>query len=153
MCRLLSGRGGNRAGFTLIEALIVVVYIALIASIVIPRMTGATRKAKEANMRATLKEIRKAVGSFQAETGLFPASLADIVANAAPPTGLDRNGNPVAIIPADFRGPYLKVPGTGLPKDAITGAPNWTYTTTPPVGQVHSAAPGNSLEEGPYSLF
>jgi len=153
MCRLFSGRRSRRAAFTMIEALIVCVYIGIIALIVLPRMTGATRRARETNMRATLREIRNAVGSFQAETGLYPAQVADIVAATAPANGLDRNGNFVSIIPADFRGPYLRAPGGKLPKDATTGAADWKYTTTPPVGQVNSSNPLNSLEEGPYSLF
>ncbi len=143
----------GRRGFTLIEVLIVTVYMALIAAIVLPRVTGATRRARETNMRATLQEIRKAVGSFQAETGLYPASLSDIVTTTPPPTGLDRAGNHVTILAVDFRGPYLRVRGGGLPKDEITGAPDWLYTATPPVGQVHSAALGDSLDGGPYSLF
>lgn len=143
----------SQAAFTMIEVLIVIVYIGLIASIVLPRVTGASRKAKEANMRATLQEIRKAVNSFQAETGLYPARLQDIVVNTAPATGLDPNGTPVSIIPADFRGPYLRVRGQALPKDAITGAADWSYSTSPPVGQVNSSATGNSMDGGPYSLF
>ena len=149
MRRVLRGR----RGFTLIEVLIVSVYIAIVAAIVLPRVTGATRRARETNMRATLQEIRKAVGSFQAETGLFPAGLDDIVTTTAPPTGLDRDGNSVTILAVDFRGPYLRAPGGGVPKDVITGLPDWIYSTAPPVGQVHSAATGDSVDAGPYSLF
>jgi type II secretory pathway pseudopilin PulG len=51
---------------TMIESLIVITYIALIASIVLPSLTGATRKARETNLRATVRELRAAVSSYQA---------------------------------------------------------------------------------------
>jgi len=144
----------RRAGITLIETMIVFVYIALIASIVLPRMTGATRKARETNLRATLSEVRKAVESYRAETGLYPAQLAEIVVDVAPATGLTAGGTFVSIIPADWRGPYLRAPGGLLPKDEILGQRNWQYgTAAPNVGAVHSLAPGTTVDGEPYSDF
>lgn len=148
------GRMRSSAGVTLIEVLIVTVYIALLASIVLPHLTGANKRARETSVKATLAEIRKAVASFHAETGLYPARLEDIVAAEPPPVGLTESGLEVTIIPADFRGPYLLARGGRLPKDELTGQANWIYSTTPPtVGAVHTAAVGNSLDMGPYSLF
>jgi type II secretory pathway pseudopilin PulG len=130
------------------------VYIGLIASIVLPRVTGASRKARETNLRATLSEIRKGVESYQAETGLYPAQLADLTATVPPATGLTSVGTTVSIIPADWRGPYLRAPGGLLPKDEILGTRNWKYGTTPPnVGDVHSLAPGGTVDGQAYSTF
>jgi len=147
-------QGQARAGFTMIETLIVIVYIAVIASIVVPRVSGATRKARETNLRATLSEVRKAVESYHAETGLYPAQVDDIVAAVPPANGLTTNGTPVSIIPADWRGPYLQGRGGLLPKDEILGQRNWKYGINPPnVGAVHSLAPGATVDGEAYSGF
>ena len=54
----------RRSGFTLIEVLIVIVVIAILAAIVVPRLLGAGREAREASLRAHLQEIRNALGLF-----------------------------------------------------------------------------------------
>jgi prepilin-type N-terminal cleavage/methylation domain-containing protein len=145
-------RTRSRRGVTLIEVMIVTVYIALLASIVLPHITGANKRAREVSVKATLSELRKAVASYHAETGLYPAQLTDLVASTAPAFGLTSSGQQVTIIPADFRGPYLFARGGGLPKDELTGLPNWRYSN-PDIGDVHSSATGNSIDMGPYSVF
>jgi hypothetical protein len=80
--------------------------------------------------------------------------LADVVASQAPATGLTANGTPVSIIPADWRGPYLRARGNQLPKDEILGQRNWRYGTTyPNVGAVHSLAQGFTVDGEAYSGF
>jgi prepilin-type N-terminal cleavage/methylation domain-containing protein len=147
-------RTRSRRGVSLIEVMIVTVYIALLASIVLPHLTGANKRAREVSVKATLSELRKAVASFHAETGLYPAQLPDIVSRTPPAFGLTATGQQVTILPADFRGPYLFARGGGLPKDELTGLPDWRYTTSVPnIGAVHTSAIGNSIDMGPYSLF
>ncbi len=108
-------------GFTLIEAMIVIMYIAILACMILPNITGAGRRARETGLRATLNEMRKAVQSYQAETGLYPFELADLAATEAPDVGLTPSGAVAAIDPADWRGPYLTGSGGGLPKDPTNG--------------------------------
>jgi prepilin-type N-terminal cleavage/methylation domain-containing protein len=141
-------------GFTLLEVLIVVMYIAIIAGIIVPRMTGVGRRAGEANLQATVRELRSAVASFQAETGLYPAQLDDIVAEAAPAAGLTESGLEAPIFRQDFHGPYLIASGGRLPVDRTTGNREWVYETSPPrVGAVRSSNPGTSLDGKPYAEF
>ena len=120
----------RRSGFTLIEVLIVIVVIAILAAIVVPRLLGAGREAREASLRAHLQEIRNALGLFQAQMGDYPAALADIMATTAPATG----GNGISFNAADFRGPYLTTPDGNLPDNPISGGnvvgTDWTYTAT-----------------------
>jgi len=138
----------------MIEMLIVVMYIAIIAAMVLPKVTGAGRRARETNLRATIHELRTAVASYQAETGLYPLTLQDIVAAKAPDTGLTAQGIEVGIMAADFRGPYLIAPGGGLPLDRTTGKREWDYgTTTPTVGRVRSLSTTVSLDNEPYSTY
>src|SRR4030066_253645 len=72
-------------GFTLIEMLIVIVVIAILALIVIPRLLGAGRKAKEAALRGDLHQLRNAIQQFEADCGDYPAASADL--QTAPAAG------------------------------------------------------------------
>ena len=138
----------------MIEALIVVMYIAILAAFILPKVTGAGRRAAETNLRATLHELRTAIASFQAETGLFTTKLDDLTVTAAPDNGLSPAGLEVPIIKDDFHGPYLLGPGGRLPVDRATGKREWDYRVTPPnVGRVSSLAQGVSLDGEPYSTY
>jgi type II secretory pathway pseudopilin PulG len=144
----------RRDGFTLIESLIIIMYIAIMAAMVLPNMTGAARRAAEANLMATVHELRAAIGSYQAETGVYPAQLADLVTNTAPDVGLTPGGVEVPIHPDDFRGPYLIPSGGRLPVDHTTGERTWDYSTTPPnVGAVRSLNTNEDLDGVPYSDY
>ncbi len=154
MRTLATHRRRRRSGFSLIEMLIVVMYISIIAAMALPKLTGAARRAGESNLRATLREIRNAVASFQAETGLYPVQLADITVTQAPDSGLTTAGIEVGIMTDDFHGPYLLAPGGGLPVDRTNGRRQWNYCTTPPnVGRVLSLSTGTSLDGEPYATF
>ncbi|MFZ5802577.1 MAG: type II secretion system protein [Candidatus Omnitrophota bacterium] len=67
---------GRRAGFTLVELLVVAVIIALLAAIAVSRISGNDEKAKQAEARTTLGMIRRAYlqardadPGFEARTG------------------------------------------------------------------------------------
>jgi type II secretory pathway pseudopilin PulG len=144
----------DRRGFSILEVLIVCMYISILAAMILPNVTGAGKRASDANLRATLHELRTAVASYQAETGLFPLQLQDLTATEPPATGLTEQGLEVPIFKEDFRGPYLIPSGGELPIDRSTGLRTWGYTTTAPnVGAVHSLSTGTSLDGEPYSLF
>jgi general secretion pathway protein G len=144
----------RQRGFTLVETLIVIMYIAIIATIVIPNVTGVGRQASETNLHAVLRELRSAIGAYQAETGLYPRTLDDLVTWDAPAMGLTEGGVEVPIHPGDFRGPYLMVSGQKLPVDRTTGERTWDYSTAPPdVGAVHSLNSNTSMNGAAYSTF
>ncbi len=93
----ISAFAARRRGFTLIELLIVIVVIAILALIVIPRVMGASRKAKEATLKGNLHEIRNALEQFQADTGGYPttANLIDIVAPSEAKLPVNESGGRV----------------------------------------------------------
>ena len=138
----------RHSGFTLIEVLIVIVVIAILAAIVVPRLLGAGREAREASLRAHLQELRNAVGLFQAQVGDYPADLTQIMDSTAPATG----ANGVVINPNDFRGPYLTTASGELPDNPITGANavgvDWNYAAA--TGDI-SAAAGTAVDGTDYS--
>ena len=139
----------RRTGFTLIEVLIVIVVIAILAAIVIPRLLGAGRQAREASLRATLQELRNAIALFQAQCGCYPSNLSDIMLSSAPASGTLAGGGTININQADFQGPYLTTPDGNLPDDPVEPTTAWTYTAS--TGAVHSGASGTTLDGINYS--
>jgi len=150
-------RLASRKGFTLIEVLIVIVVIAILAAIVVPRLLGAGRKARETALRGTLHQLRNSIGLFQAHNGCYPTALADLMLNAASPpaSGVSQDGSTsVTINPKDWQGPYLDTPDHALPPDPITGAADWVYANSGVnVGTVHSAATTKGLDGTDYSAW
>ena len=64
----------SRGGFTLVELLIVVIILAVLAAIVIPQFSSSTDEAKEAALRSTLLEMRKAIELYYHQhNGTYPA--------------------------------------------------------------------------------
>jgi general secretion pathway protein G len=148
----MMSRMANRKhkGFTLIEMLIVIVVIAILALIVIPRLLGAGRKAKEATLRGDLHQLRNAIQQFEADMGDYPATLDQlVVAKTAAPSG--QGGTGLDLDSAGYQGPYLRTADGGLPEDPFTSAPDWTYDGT--TGEVHSASTLNGLDGTAYNVW
>lgn len=127
----------RRRGFTLIELLIVIVVIAILALIVIPKLLTANRKAKEATLVANLRQVRGAVETFYADTGYYPNTLT--VLNKTTLAGVaDLAGASANASYSTFRGPWLSVDGgvESLPKNPFadktltTAAKHWAYVNT-----------------------
>src|SRR3954470_8253177 len=55
----------NRKGFTLIEILIVVIILGILAAIVIPQFTNASKEAKQSALVSTVQTLRSQVSLFK----------------------------------------------------------------------------------------
>lgn len=141
----------KRRGFTLIELLVVIVIIAVLALIAIPKFQDAGLRSKEASLKSDLTLIRSAVATFHTDTGVYPATLADLAATTVPAAGLDKTGASASITATDWHGPYLQ----SLPKDPLTNPQaDFTYATTgATIGSVTSAASGTGLDGKAYSTY
>jgi general secretion pathway protein G len=76
-----AGRG--RAGFTMVEILVVVVIIAALATLILPRYFSKIGTAKVSIAKQKLAEIEKAVEMFSIEYGRLPADLEELVVRPA----------------------------------------------------------------------
>ena len=62
----------NRAGFTLVEMLIVVAILGLLAAVAIPQFTSAKEDGRVAAMVSSLSILRTAVDSYWSQHDSFP---------------------------------------------------------------------------------
>ena len=70
------GRRKHRAGFTLIELMLVVAIIGLISAIAIPKFANLIDKAKEATIKGTMGATRSAMTIYYADSeGIVPSSI------------------------------------------------------------------------------
>jgi len=96
--RITKGRGG----FTLVEMLLVLVILATLAAIVIPKVVGRSEQAKETAAKSQISSLETALDAFEVDNGYYPKTggLNDLIAQPANATG--------------WKGPYLS---KGIPVD------------------------------------
>ncbi len=131
-------RRSDRRGFTLVELLVVIVVLAVLAAIVLPKFVGAGQRSRESALRADLKLLRNAISAFNADTSVYPATLADLAATAAPASGKTAAGADQNITASDWHGPYIEE----VPTDPINAAAFSYSVAAGSVGKVSSSANG-----------
>lgn len=95
-------------GFTLVEMLLVLVILAVLAAIVIPKFSGRSQQAKITAAQSQIASIELALDSYEVDTGAYPQGNAGLNSLVDEPTGTQ-----------NWKGPYLK---KGVPLDPW-GAP------------------------------
>jgi len=65
---------GRRAGFTLLELMVVLLILVLLASIAAPRVTNYLRRAKLETAKIQVEALSAAVDSFHLDNGRFPTT-------------------------------------------------------------------------------
>jgi general secretion pathway protein G len=76
-----SARAANdpRAGFSLMEMIIVVAIIGTLAGVVAPAVIASVRRAREAALQQDLTIIRKLIDDYHADRNLWPPTLDALV--------------------------------------------------------------------------
>jgi len=92
----VSDRG--RAGFTLIEIMVVVVILGVLAATLIPQFIGTTHDARVSAAKAHVAELEGALERFYVHMDRYPTMDEGLKALVEPPTGEDKK----------WRGPYIR---------------------------------------------
>ncbi len=87
----------RRAGFTLVELLVVMVILGLLASIVLPNFFGQARKARVKTARVQISTLETALDAFALDTGRYPTTEEGLQALVERPANVK-----------SWDGPYLK---------------------------------------------
>jgi general secretion pathway protein G len=130
-------QGVWRAGFSLLELMIVITIILILAGIAAGRYERSVLRAKEATLKQDLFVMRNAIQQFTLDKEAGPSSLDDLV-----------------------QGKYL----SGIPTDPITRNKDWhteseqvlldPQQTTPGITDVHSGSDQVSpFENTPYNTW
>lgn len=90
-------------GFTLIELLLVLVILAVLAAVVVPKFTGRSEQARVAAAKADIASIELQLDAFEIDAGRYPSSEEGLAALITPPSSVRA-----------WNGPYLK---KGMPMD------------------------------------
>jgi len=67
-------RRGTRGAFTLIELLLVLVILAVLAAVVVPKFTGRSEQAKLAAAKTDISMLDNALDLFEQDTGRYPST-------------------------------------------------------------------------------
>ena len=62
----------SKRGFTLVEMLLVLTILAILASIVLPRMTGNTERARVTAAQTQIANLGTALGAYEVDNGNYP---------------------------------------------------------------------------------
>ena len=138
-------------GFTLVEVLIVIMVIAILALLTVPRMMAAVRRAKEAQLRGNVKQVREAIERFEATIAAWPPELGDVMVADGSAISADFDGSGGSVDRAAYDGPYLMTGDGTLPKDPFTGSADWTYDNA--TGDVHSNSGLTGVDGSSYNTW
>src|SRR2546421_10539337 len=112
-------RNLKHRGFTLIELLLVMVILVVLASIVVPKMTGYSERARKSKAVTEIGSFKTALQAFEVDCGRFPTSEEGLKALVQQPPGVQnfKQGGYMEDIPPDPWGnPYVyRCPGTHHP--------------------------------------
>ena len=95
----------NNRAFSLIELLLVLVILAVLAAVVVPKFTSRSEQARVTAAQTDISSIEIALDAFEIDTGRYPTGDENLESLVLEPGGLQEKA---------WRGPYLK---RGIPKD------------------------------------
>lgn len=90
-------KGRGRSGFTLIELMVVVIIIAALAGMVVPRIIPASDDARSNIAKGDLANISLALKLYRLHTGRYPTTEEGLSALMSSPGGSE-----------NWKGPYLE---------------------------------------------
>jgi general secretion pathway protein G len=92
-------------GFTLVELMLVMLILAILAAVVVPRIAGHSEDAKKAAAKTDIANIDTSLDQFEVDCGRYPSGDEGLQALVTQPSNVQQGA---------WKGPYLK---RGMPKD------------------------------------
>lgn len=93
--------GTREGGFSLIEIILVVIIIATLSAMVVPRLSGRSEQARQAAAKADIEvNIPTAIKLYELDNGFLPTTAQGLQALLQKPT--------TSPIPENWNGPYLE---------------------------------------------
>ncbi|HVT14150.1 MAG TPA: type II secretion system major pseudopilin GspG [Fimbriimonadaceae bacterium] len=98
----------TRRGFTLIELMVVILILAILAALIVPRLFGQQDQAKIAKAQADISELKNALARFRVDNDRFPTDQEGLTALQTAPSDCPHwNGPYVENLPQDpWHGEY-----------------------------------------------
>jgi general secretion pathway protein G len=131
----LSKRRKREKGFTLIEIMVVVVILAILAAIVVPKLMTNPDKARITAAKVQIRQIEEGLNLYKLDSGIYPSTEQGLDALVTKPN--------IGDIPKNYRdGGYLPK----VPKDPWGNA--YVYVSPGSHGDFDLASRGADGEQG-----
>jgi general secretion pathway protein G len=119
----------DRSAFTLIELLLVMVILAILAAVIVPKFVGRSEQAKKSAATSDIATLKGQLDAFEVDNGKYPATEEGLQALVSKPSGDYPNWKKPYVdkLPTDPWGhPYIyRCPGTnGKDFDIISCGPD-----------------------------
>jgi general secretion pathway protein G len=112
-------------GFTLIELMLVMVILAILAAVVVPKFSGKSEQARQTKAIADIATLKGALQRFEIDNGRFPTTEEGLQALVEKPAGLDswKSAYIDQVTPDPWNQPYIyRCPGSnGKDFDLLSG--------------------------------
>ena len=77
---------GLRAGFTLVEILVVVIILGILAGLVVPRIVDQPEKARQTKAKMQIESLETALQLFKLDNGFYPTTEQGLAALVSKPS-------------------------------------------------------------------
>lgn len=98
--RTSRAKTANRKGFTLIEILVVIVVIAILATMVAPNVFRHVGAARDTTAKSQIEMIGSGLDTYRLDNGMYPTTEQGLAALQVAPS--------YEPIPTNWNGPYLR---------------------------------------------
>jgi prepilin-type N-terminal cleavage/methylation domain-containing protein len=105
-----------KAGFTIVELLIVIVIIAILAAIAIIAYNGVQSRAKTSQIKSDISSVKRLIESYQAVNGSYPVTAANLNPNWGDQTAYADSGCNLDLDPGTKTVNWIPGVSTRLPQ-------------------------------------